>query len=72
VSDRKIGDIADAHGVTIDLEDDDLITDVLVIAKVITTDGTGLAVAASEGMDWITQLGMIHAAAREINDGESE
>lgn len=69
---RRIGDIIDATGVTLDLADDDLVADVLVIAKVITEHGTGLAVGVSDGMDWVTQLGMIQAAVHEITNGEDE
>jgi cobalamin biosynthesis protein CbiD len=70
MSDQKIGHLVDGHGVTLDLEDADLVSDVLVVAKVSTTDGgTTIAIGASDGMDWVTQLGLVAAASRVINTG---
>lgn len=53
----------DSMGVTLTLEDDDLVTDVVVIAKVIEADGTErLALTWSDGMSWLTRYGLLTAA----------
>jgi hypothetical protein len=73
MSDQQIGNLVDRHGVILDLEDADLVSDVLVVAKVSTTDGgTTIAIGASDGMDWVTQLGLVTAAARIIDSGFEE
>jgi hypothetical protein len=61
----------DALGVTLTLDDNQQLTDVLVIGRIADfTDGqTGLVIGSSNGMDWITQLGLI-AAARGVLEAE--
>jgi len=45
------------------------VSDAVVLAKCVWPDGTvSLAMAHSEGMDWIVRLGML-TAARSIEDG---
>lgn len=67
---EPIGELADARGVTADLESDDLITDIVVLMKVSDSSGTtGIIVETSEGLDWITQLGMLDAAKTIIGSG---
>lgn len=48
----------------LDLRDNDQVTDAVLIAKVADfEDGaTALVIAATDGVDWVTQLGMIHGA----------
>jgi hypothetical protein len=53
----SLGSIVDDLGVTADLRDDEVLTDVVVIGKI-----TKLLVRTS-GNDWITSLGMLHAAS---------
>ena len=52
----------------IELGDGDLVTDVLVIAKVVRLDGpTTILHAATSGTDGITKLGLVTAASRVIS-----
>ena len=73
MADQKIGQLIDSLGVQADLEDGDLPTDAFVILKVVKADGTvSLAAARSEGLDWITRLGMITAAQQIENSGYTD
>jgi hypothetical protein len=73
MSGQKIGQLIDALGVDADLEDGDLPTDAFVILKVVKADGTvSLVNARSEGLDWITRLGMVTAAQAIENSGYSD
>lgn len=66
---RPAGPLLDALGVTLNLDDHDQLTDVLIVAR--TTDfesgETGLVIGQSPGLDWVTQYGLV-AAARHILD----
>lgn len=67
MSAQLAGSIVDAAGVTIDIDDADLVSDVLVVAKVHGPDGTvAVLIGASESQDWITQRGLMAAAADAI------
>jgi hypothetical protein len=67
--DQKIGQLLDALGVTVDLDEGDMPTDAHVILKIVKADGVvSLVKAASESLDWITTLGML-TAALEIENG---
>ncbi|MEU9149197.1 hypothetical protein AB0D59_01255 [Streptomyces sp. NPDC048417] len=73
MAEQKIGQLIDALGVQADLDEGDLPTDAFVILKVVKADGTvSLASARSEGLDWITRLGMITAAQAIENSGYTE
>lgn len=62
---RKVGDIADALGVELNLYEDDMVTDVLVLAKVVEADGSvRLSYCASDGMSWIERIGLLSAATK--------
>jgi hypothetical protein len=67
--DQPIGPILDGLGVTIDVDDGDLIENALVISKCVLADG-GVAVVLSDsaGMSWLEQLGLIAAATQIVND----
>lgn len=62
-----IGAILDGLGVTLCLDPNDQMTDVLVISRVVNADTgqTALGVCHN-GLDWITQAGLL-AAAREMS-----
>ncbi|MEU6725479.1 hypothetical protein ABZ917_17365 [Nonomuraea wenchangensis] len=65
--DQPAGPIIDGLGVTLDLDEGSLVSDVILIAKVVNPDGqSGLAIADSDALDWITQYGLIKAAERII------
>lgn len=68
MSEQQIGERIDAAGLTLDLDDDDLVSDYMVIAKVVRSDGQPtVAIGNSDGMDWLTQLGILAAANQIIN-----
>ena len=62
------GPLIDELGVTLDLEGNDRLTDVLVLGK--TTDledgAVGLVIAASSNLDWIAQAGLLAVAGQLI------
>lgn len=61
------GDIVDALGVKLTRPDGDLPSDAIVILRCTDADGdTVLRIGWSDGMDWITRLGMLRAAY--VND----
>jgi hypothetical protein len=63
----KLKDALATLDIDMDLDDGDMLTDVLVIAKVSRLDGpTSVLQAATEGTDEITRLGLVAAAHRSI------
>lgn len=63
MSDKPVGPVIDGLGVTLDLDDDDLVTSALVVAKVIAADGTvSLFLGESDGLCWIDRAGLLSAA----------
>ncbi len=64
MTDQKVGAQLDALGVTLDLDEHQHISDAVVLARLgDATDGsTALVIGASEGCDWIAQLGLLSAA----------
>ncbi|MEU2780546.1 hypothetical protein [Streptomyces sp. NPDC007110] len=73
MAEQKIGQLIDSLGVQVDLEEGDLPTDAFVILKIVKADGTvSLASARSEGLDWITRLGMLTAAQAIENSGYTD
>lgn len=62
-NERPVGGLLDQQGVSLDLDDDDLVESVLVIAKVVKPDGSVQVVLGdSVGMSWLEQLGLVTAA----------
>jgi hypothetical protein len=60
---QPIGQILDGLGVRQELEDGDLVTDALVLTKLIDPAGVvQLGVSHSDGISWIERLGLLHAA----------
>lgn len=63
MSEQPAGPILDGLGVTLDLDDGDLIASAVVVAKVVNGEGeVTLLIADSEGMSWLDQRGLIAAA----------
>lgn len=63
MADQPVGQLIDALGVRIDLDEGDLPTDAYVVLKVVKADGAvSLVNGRSESLDWITAIGMITAA----------
>ncbi|MFF9279529.1 hypothetical protein [Streptomyces griseosporeus] len=70
---QTIGQLIDTLGVEADLDEGDMPTDAFVILKIVKADGTvSLVNARSEGLDWITRLGMVTAAQAIENSGYAE
>lgn len=60
---RKIGDLLDSLGVLAELDDDDMVSDALVLLKVVDSHGAvSLCIAQSDGLSWLDQLGLLAAA----------
>ncbi|MGW0780329.1 hypothetical protein [Streptomyces sp. NPDC002913] len=69
MADQQIGQLLDTLGVTADLDDGDLVTDALVILKVLQPDGSiALSIGATDTRDWINQTGLLRAAI-DISEG---
>lgn len=62
---RPAGPILDELGVTLELEPNDRVTEVLILAKLtdLDTGDVGL-VFASNDLDWIAQAGLLAAASQ--------
>jgi hypothetical protein len=59
--DAKLADAIAQLGLVWDYDDGDVITDAIVIMKIVTENGeTQFAVSASDGMDIVTQAGLVH------------
>jgi hypothetical protein len=59
-----VGPILDGLGVVIDLADGDLVADALVIAKVVSDDGSvSVSLSTSDAMSWLDQLALVTAAS---------
>lgn len=66
--DQPAGPVVDGLGVTLALEEGALVSDCILIAKVINPDGQpGIAIAESDALDWITQYALVKAAERIID-----
>lgn len=67
MSDQPAGPILDGLGVTIDLSDGDLVSDAVVIAKVVDGEGNvTVSLSSSESMSWLDQYGLLSAAHRVV------
>ena len=65
----SLGNMIDAQGVTASVEDGDLIAGVVVLLKVVQTDGcVRMSLAWSDGMSWLERVGMLRVA--EISERE--
>ena len=73
MSEQPIGPLLDALGVTIELEDNQQLTEVLVLGKGTDFDSneTALVLAASTGLDWISQRGLVSAAQFILDQDET-
>ncbi|RAJ70298.1 hypothetical protein K378_01463 [Streptomyces sp. Amel2xB2] len=66
---QSVGQLLDSLGATLDLDEGDMVTDVMVMAKVIKADGdVSLVKGTSESLDWISAVGML-SASLEIEHG---
>jgi hypothetical protein len=60
---KSVGSLLDALGITVDLDNGELVSGAVVILEVIEDDGeTSLQIIEGEGTSWVHTLGMLHAA----------
>ena len=60
---HPVGEVLDSLDVTVALDDGDLVSDAVVLVKVIEADGAvKMATVWSSGLGWIERLGMLTAA----------
>ncbi len=80
IVEQPIGDLVDRLGVHLDLEDEDMVTDLIVTAKVSRSDGTVTVVTGrSEACSWYDQLALSNMGAdivgrqgwKNLNEGEA-
>lgn len=72
MTEHSAGAVLDPLGVSLDLADDQQVTEVVVIARVERFGGDGqpqLLVSESAGLDWVRQLGLVDAAHELLRDG---
>ncbi|GAA3153631.1 hypothetical protein ACFQ0X_43630 [Streptomyces rectiviolaceus] len=70
MTEQPIGPILDGLGVSLEVDDGDLIASAVVILKVLDKDGdAALALATSEGLSWIDQNGLLASAQQIVNQG---
>jgi hypothetical protein len=69
MADQRIGQTVDALGVTADLDDEDMVTDCIVLLKVLQADGSiAMSIGTTDTTDWINQKGLLHSAL-ELTEG---
>ena len=70
MTEQQIGQLVDTLGITADLEEGDMVSEAVVILKVVQEDGSiAIAVGASDTRDWINQRGLLHSAL-ELTSGQ--
>jgi hypothetical protein len=63
VTDRTLGDLIDSLGVTLNLDDDDLVSDAIIITKIINANSeVSVSIGKSESLTWLDELGLLVAA----------
>ena len=67
---RPAGPILDALGVTFDLDEHDQVTDILVIGRTADFESgqTGFLLGRSQGLDWVTQYGLLAIAQKVLDE----
>lgn len=71
MTEQPIGPILDGLGTLIALDEGDLVASAFVVAKVVEPNGdVSLAIAASDGLSWIEQNGLLTSAQQIINQTE--
>jgi hypothetical protein len=70
MAEKKIGELLDSLNTTLELDDGDMVTDVVIIAKIVLPDGAvSLGIGQSETTTWLDQLGLVHGAIGVIRQG---
>lgn len=80
MEEQPVGNLMDQLGVTLPLDDGDIVTDVIITAKVSRPDGTVTVVTgSSEACSWYDQLALSNMGAdivgrmgwKNLNEGEA-
>ena len=67
MADEPIGRVLDGLGVTLDLDDGELVETALVITKIVGADGTVLlGMYGPDGLSWLEKLGLLEAARHRV------
>jgi hypothetical protein len=74
MAEQTIGDTLDAMGITVDLDEGDMIASAIVIASILVEGDElpRLTIASTDGMSWITQAGPLRLAERIVSEPPSE
>ncbi len=68
MAEQPAGPIIDGLGITLDLDNSDLVSDAIILAKVIGSDGAPkVIISDSDSLDWLSQYALIKAADRIID-----
>lgn len=69
MSDRPVGDILDGLGVTLDLDDGDLVVSAVVIAKIIgeSQREPAVAIGVDESCTWLDQFALVKRADQIVS-----
>lgn len=69
MAEQKIGQLLDTLGVTTELDEDDMVSEVFAILKVVQADGSiAISIATTDSLDWINRSGLLHSAL-ELTEG---
>lgn len=69
---QKIGQLLDSLGVVAELEDDDLVSDAVVLLRTTPAEGPGgVTIAASDGLNWVDQIGLIRSSQVIVEAAET-
>lgn len=64
-----MSDVLDQLGLTLDIDEGDMISDAILVMKIHRPDGeVYVATRATEGTDWVTARGLV-AAAEDVESG---
>jgi hypothetical protein len=69
MADQPIGPILDGLGITVDLDEGELVETALVVTKLVTADGQVLlGPYGPDSLSWLDKLGLIEAARKRVSD----
>lgn len=69
MDEQPLGALLDDLGIAYDLAEGELVSGAVVLLKIVLPDGRQrLALRCSEGMDWMSKVGMLRVAERMESD----
>lgn len=66
---KPAGDLINSLGVEITIPEGHLVSDTVLVAKVIGDDGPYIKVCSNPGLDWITKRALLDIAAEQEHGG---